>query len=510
MQNINTWKLNNQVHDTNDRLIQDINRIIAKVSCIRSINPTYILDLTKTKYSLIEKYVYDIAMFHFARLNIQNIKDHHVEFWFKEDKHNNSHELHVDCDECLKKEMREYKYPILATVTYLNDFYDSPTIITNVDLDTYNNKDFKNQTELTLSLPVVNKHISFHGNFFHGSTKLSDIENNTSRYIIAINLWDTLPLTDHDYCQDFNAFTDLNIRSIYNKKENPVVSIHNDDNFADIVVDNSIINEQFFDDILYNQKYDTTCYRFNDIIKQHYNKSIHTFKFILNKQIDTNSNINSNGIPTFIINLQHNLNRKLSMINKLNYTNIKNYKFINAVDGKTDLDSYNFKIMPDWIDPILKRKMNSHEIGCFLSHYSIWKYIITHNIDVALILEDDCIFLDKFNNEFDEILHLNPTTYDYFSLGRNRMNDKYNMGPELSITDKYVIPKYSYNAHSYLLTKNGAKILTNKLATENIIPVDEYIPIMYNSFPFSTYSDYFKHIPKLKAIGFIDDITIQE
>ena len=84
------------------------------------------------------------------------------------------------------------------------------------------------------------------------------------------------------------------------------------------------------------------------------------------------------------------------------------------------------------------------------------------------------------------------------------------MWPELSITDKYVIPKYSYNAHSYLLTKNGAKILTNKLATENIIPVDEYIPIMYNSFPFSTYSDYFKHIPKLKAIGFIDDITIQE
>ena len=137
MQTINTWKLNNTLHDTNDCLIQDINTRLN--SCISQINPTYLLDFTKTKYSLIEKYVYDIAMVHFARLNIQNIKEHHVEFWFKGDKCNNSHELHVDCDECLKKNLRKYNYPILATVTYLNDFSNSPTIITNVDIDDYNN-----------------------------------------------------------------------------------------------------------------------------------------------------------------------------------------------------------------------------------------------------------------------------------------------------------------------------------------------------------------------------------
>lgn len=31
---------------------------------------TMLLDLTKPTYSLIEKYIYDSAMFHFARLNI--------------------------------------------------------------------------------------------------------------------------------------------------------------------------------------------------------------------------------------------------------------------------------------------------------------------------------------------------------------------------------------------------------------------------------------------------------
>jgi hypothetical protein len=90
------------------------------------------------------------------------------------------------------------------------------------------------------------------------------------------------------------------------------------------------------------------------------------------------------------------------------------------------------------------------------------------------------------------------------------MNDLYNLGPEIIIEGDYVIPKYSYNAHSYLLTNTGAKILANELAIKNIIPVDEYIPIMYDSFPFSKYSDYFKNMPKLRAIGLINDITDQD
>lgn len=213
---------------------------------------------------------------------------------------------------------------------------------------------------------------------------------------------------------------------------------------------------------------------------------------------------------TFIINLKPDISRKLEIIHRLKYTNIKEFSFIDAVDGNTELDNYDFKVMPNWIDPITQRKINVGEIGCFLSHYFIWKYMATHNIDVALILEDDCIFLDDFNTQLKKILQISPTNYEYFTLGRNRLFEKYNLGPEIVIDKDVVIPKYSYNAHSYLLTNSGAKKLANNLAITNIIPVDEYIPIMYDSFPFSQYSEYFKNLPKLKALGLIDDITCQD
>ena len=125
MQSINTWKLENTLCDSNDKLIDKINSNIRN-----GIDSTFLLDLTKNKYTFTEKYVYDIAMFHFARLNIHNTENHYVEFWFKHEANNN--ELHVDCDECLKNQ-GNYQYPILASVTYLNDFCNSPTIITNIE-----------------------------------------------------------------------------------------------------------------------------------------------------------------------------------------------------------------------------------------------------------------------------------------------------------------------------------------------------------------------------------------
>lgn len=215
-------------------------------------------------------------------------------------------------------------------------------------------------------------------------------------------------------------------------------------------------------------------------------------------------------MQTFIISLNHETARQQSMVNKLKHTNITEYKFVDAVDGNTDLHKYDFKVMPDWVDPVHKRKINVGEIGCFLSHYSIWKQIIDNDIDIALILEDDCIFLDDFSLKLTKILQLDPATYDYFSLGRNRLCNIYNLGAEHNINNDFVIPKYSYCTQSYLLTNTGAKILANSLALQYIIPVDEYISIMYDSFPFPQYSVYFKNVKKLRAIGLIKDITQQD
>ena len=87
---LNIWKIN----DTNyeDALIKSIEKTISYSS------KTHLLDYKKYKYSLLEKYVYDISMFHFNRLNIEyNSDTHYIEFWCKNTIELNN--FHFDCDE---------------------------------------------------------------------------------------------------------------------------------------------------------------------------------------------------------------------------------------------------------------------------------------------------------------------------------------------------------------------------------------------------------------------------
>ena len=186
---VNTWNIQiddhcDQYDQYDQKIRQDIDREFIQAD-------TMLLDLTKSSYSLVEKCVYDIVAFHFARLNISDMETHFVEFWCKSKF--DTHTLHLDCDEKLKTTTGEYEYPLLSCVTYLNDAPNSPTIITQVDLECYKYKEFEEQTEIVLSLPIRNKQITFDGHYYHGSTTLSEVNavanRSDDRYIIAINLW---------------------------------------------------------------------------------------------------------------------------------------------------------------------------------------------------------------------------------------------------------------------------------------------------------------------------------
>jgi hypothetical protein len=217
---------------------------------------TKILDLSKEKFSLYEKFIYDTAMFHFKRLNIEVTDSHFIEFWCKNKF--DTHRLHVDCDEYQKKHNMKYIHPLLSCVTYLND-NQCPTIITNVDMECYKYKDFERQTNIYLSMPKCNKQITFDGQFFHGSTHLKEA-NDDSRYIIAINLWDTMP-TNVNY---YNPVTDDTI--IYNKDVKNFIIDYKDDGIMTLNVNKNLINFDLFENLLYNTS-DTTCYRFNQLLE---------------------------------------------------------------------------------------------------------------------------------------------------------------------------------------------------------------------------------------------------
>lgn len=266
--NINTWCISN--HKYHDNLLRDIDKFCGG---------TVLLDLTRSRYTLIEKYVYDIAMFHFARMNIHDIENHAIEFWCKSKFH--THTLHVDCDESLKQK-GVYVYPILSCVTYLNDVSCSPTIITNVDMDCYKYKDFESQTELIVSLPVRNKQITFDGRFFHGSTTLFDNQDIQERYIIAINFWKTKPHEVEYY--NLNQDSNCNDNSSFERDESLIILREDNTKICSVNVCSDTINYSLFNDILYNKKTDS-CYRFNEFIKTNRGNGYHTFKFILDHSI---------------------------------------------------------------------------------------------------------------------------------------------------------------------------------------------------------------------------------
>jgi hypothetical protein len=239
---------------------------------------TKLLDLSKESYSTFEKFVYDTAVYHFKRLNIDinciNSGKYYIEFWCKNKF--DTHKLHVDCDEYEKKTKLNYIYPLLSCVTYFND-NKCPTIITNVDMDTYKYKEFDSQTEIFLSMPKCNKQITFDGRFFHGSIILDKNFKEDSRYIIAINLWDKKP-SNIDYYASENDNNQLSKIPEFFKIEKEK-DFTNTINFC-----KKIINYNLFEDILYNYN-ETALSAFKEYIQLD-NSEKSCYKFILDSTIE--------------------------------------------------------------------------------------------------------------------------------------------------------------------------------------------------------------------------------
>jgi len=52
--------------------------------------------------------------------------------------------------------------------------------------------------------------------------------------------------------------------------------------------------------------------------------------------------------------------------------------------------------LEDYRDPYSGRMMTFGEIGCFMSHYNVWKKMVKEHVNTALILEDDVRFEPYF------------------------------------------------------------------------------------------------------------------
>ena len=199
----------------------------------------------------------------------------------------------------------------------------------------------------------------------------------------------------------------------------------------------------------------------------------------------------------YVINLKRRkdkLKRIMKRINNIDPDGNINVEIFTAIDGlkidKQFMKDNNISILKEWIDPFKKTKINKGEIGCALSHYKIWEDIIENNYNSALILEDDAEFIkpNEFMNKIYEIDEPNNTDLLYFGRKKFKENEEY-----IENHNNIVKPFYSYWTIGYYITYSGALKLLKSNFSKKIIPVDEFLPLMYGISHPSAVANYSKY-----------------
>ncbi|XP_076436373.1 procollagen galactosyltransferase 2-like [Babylonia areolata] len=189
----------------------------------------------------------------------------------------------------------------------------------------------------------------------------------------------------------------------------------------------------------------------------------------------------------YMINLERRPDRRERMINAFDILGI-DAKLVSAVDGKklttAYLDSIPIHQLPGFADPYSGRAMTMGEIGCFLSHYYIWEEMIQKDYERVLLFEDDIRFEPYFRKKLGYLMsdldRLFPD-WDLVYLGRKRLMKSEERMVEGS---QYLAwPHYSYWTLSYALSRSGARKLLAQKPLTKMVPVDEFLPIMFDRHP---------------------------
>ncbi|XP_050301712.1 glycosyltransferase 25 family member isoform X2 [Anthonomus grandis grandis] len=194
----------------------------------------------------------------------------------------------------------------------------------------------------------------------------------------------------------------------------------------------------------------------------------------------------------FVINLKRRPDRRERMTKCFDELGL-DVEFVDAVDGKVLNESFlqHIKFMPDFKDPYHQRPMKLGEIGCFLSHYQIWKKIIDNNYQTSLILEDDVRFEPFFRQKVERVMSeaSKVQNWDLVYFGRKRLRDQEEPWVEGA---KYLVEAgYSYWTLGYALSLSGAQKLLDAKPLTKLVPVDEYLPILFDKHPRENWKGYY-------------------
>ncbi|OZN25229.1 hypothetical protein CFY87_03490 [Actinobacillus seminis] len=187
-------------------------------------------------------------------------------------------------------------------------------------------------------------------------------------------------------------------------------------------------------------------------------------------------------LTVFIINLKTSVDRRNYMI-MLCQENQIDPIFIDAVYGKDLSEEYVASVYADTAaQQKIQRSLKRGEIGCALSHKAIYEYMLIHNIEQALVLEDDVAFeknfkeaialIDKFPSHWDLVLLGHYADY----IGTKEVQSPTSFWDQHKLNDTFKLCRlsdYGYGTHAYLVNKKGAKKLLKAISPISM-PIDLY------------------------------------
>ncbi|XP_044295659.1 inactive glycosyltransferase 25 family member 3 [Varanus komodoensis] len=197
----------------------------------------------------------------------------------------------------------------------------------------------------------------------------------------------------------------------------------------------------------------------------------------------------------FLINLVRRPDRKERMLAALLELEIDSV-VVPAVDGSalnsSDIKKLGVDLLPGYYDPFAGRTLTKGEVGCFLSHHRVWQEIVARGLERSIVLEDDVRFEAYFKKRLLRLMaevEQVQLDWDLIYLGRKQVNSE----DEAPVEDvrNLVVPEYSYWTLAYVISQQGAQKLLDAQPISKMLPVDEFLPIMYDKHPNEEYKKHF-------------------
>ncbi|XP_057565320.1 procollagen galactosyltransferase 1 isoform X2 [Hippopotamus amphibius kiboko] len=198
----------------------------------------------------------------------------------------------------------------------------------------------------------------------------------------------------------------------------------------------------------------------------------------------------------FMINLKRRQDRRERMLRALQEQEIE-CRLVEAVDGKamntSQVEALGIQMLPGYQDPYHGRPLTKGELGCFLSHYNIWKEVVDRGLQKSLVIEDDLRFEIFFKRRLMNLMRdveQEGLDWDLIYVGRKRMQVEH---PEKAVprVRNLVEADYSYWTLAYVISLQGAHKLLAAQPLSKMLPVDEFLPVMFDKHPVSEYKAHF-------------------